>query len=142
MDIACYVIRLYNNYGYGITNLKLQKVLFYIQMYHLQTYGIPAFIDDIEAWRLGGAIRDVYNYFRKYIGYNIDINDLQISSSIVNIDKTTKHTINTVVIKTLDYDVWKMVELSQQRVWKDTYIKGMPCIITKSNIKKHGVLNI
>lgn len=47
----------------GITNLKLQKMLYFAQAYYLSKIGKPFFSDDIEAWAYGPAVSDVY---RKY----------------------------------------------------------------------------
>ena len=37
----------------GITNLKLQKVLYFAQAYYLSKIGKPLFSDNIEAWEYG-----------------------------------------------------------------------------------------
>jgi len=47
----------------GITNLKLQKVLYFVQAYYLAKIGKPLFSDKIEAWEYGPVIPSVY---RKY----------------------------------------------------------------------------
>ena len=48
----------------GITNLKLQKVLYFAQAYYLSKVGKPLFSDDIEAWAYGPVVPDVYKKFR------------------------------------------------------------------------------
>lgn len=47
----------------GITNLKLQKVLYFVQAYYLSKLGRPLFSDKIEAWEYGPVVPGVY---RKY----------------------------------------------------------------------------
>jgi uncharacterized phage-associated protein len=37
----------------SITNLKLQKILYFAQAYYLSKVGKPLFIDNIEAWAHG-----------------------------------------------------------------------------------------
>ena len=50
----------------GVTNLKLQKLLFFAQAAHLALFdGKPLFNDEFEAWGLGPVIPAVY---RKYKG--------------------------------------------------------------------------
>jgi uncharacterized phage-associated protein len=44
----------------GITNLKLQKMLYFAQAYYLSKIGKPLFSDDIEAWAYGPVVPDVY----------------------------------------------------------------------------------
>jgi len=48
----------------GITNLKLQKVLYLAQAYYLSKIGKPLFSDTIEAWEYGPVIPDVYHKFK------------------------------------------------------------------------------
>jgi uncharacterized phage-associated protein len=48
----------------NLTNLKLQKILYYAQGWHLANFDKPLFEDSIEAWRYGPAIRSVYQEFK------------------------------------------------------------------------------
>jgi len=48
----------------GITNLKLQKVLYFAQAYYLAKIGKPLFSDTIEAWGYGPVVPDVYHKFK------------------------------------------------------------------------------
>lgn len=41
--------------------MKLQKLLYYAQAWHLATHGRPLFPDDIEAWRDGPVIRSIWD---------------------------------------------------------------------------------
>ncbi len=49
-----------------IVNLKLQKLLFYCQAWHMAFYRELLFSDPIEAWEHGPIIRAVYHKFRDY----------------------------------------------------------------------------
>jgi len=46
-----------------ISNLQLQKILYYIQREFLQSNRGPAFNNVIEAWQFGPVVPDVYYYF-------------------------------------------------------------------------------
>lgn len=48
----------------GITNLKLQKVLYFVQAYYLAKLGKPLFSDKIEAWEYGPVVPVVYRKYR------------------------------------------------------------------------------
>ena len=52
--------------GDPITPLKLQKLIYYCQGFHLAAMGKPLFSDRIEAWDLGPVVRCVWD---KYKGY-------------------------------------------------------------------------
>lgn len=43
-----------------ITNLKLQKTLYYVQGYHYRNFGMPAFEDDCVHWTYGPVYPSVY----------------------------------------------------------------------------------
>lgn len=47
-----------------LTNLKLQKLLYYVQGWHLAETGRPAFADEIQAWREGPVVPSVYQVYR------------------------------------------------------------------------------
>lgn len=78
-DIADYVIlhvKTEDKYA-SLINLKLQKLLYYIQAW---SYGInkrPFFKGDFEAWIHGPVNRDIYNRFNptKYLYSEINIDD-------------------------------------------------------------------
>lgn len=43
-----------------LSNLKLQKLLYYAQGFHLALFDAPLFDEHIEAWRHGPVVRSVY----------------------------------------------------------------------------------
>lgn len=44
--------------------MKLQKLLYYAQAWHLAEYGEPLFDAEIEAWRMGPVVRSVWDRHR------------------------------------------------------------------------------
>ena len=42
--------------GELMSNMKLQKMLYYQQGYHLAAFGTPLFDEDIEAWMYGPVV--------------------------------------------------------------------------------------
>jgi uncharacterized phage-associated protein len=52
--------------GHPITNLKLQKLLYYAQAWHLAFYGRPLFGERIEAWVHGPVVPPVFGDFKHY----------------------------------------------------------------------------
>jgi uncharacterized phage-associated protein len=49
-----------------ITQMKLQKLLFYAHAWHLATQNRPLFEEDFEAWAWGPVVRDVYFQTREF----------------------------------------------------------------------------
>lgn len=66
LSLAKYVINDCYNKGKYINNLKLQKLLYIIQGKCLSKIGIPAFYDEIYAWKCGVIIHSVYFQFASY----------------------------------------------------------------------------
>lgn len=54
------------NGGERLTNLKLQKLLYYQQGFHLAFFGTPLFGDAVEAWMYGPVVPSVYNEYSSY----------------------------------------------------------------------------
>lgn len=52
------------NGGDAMTNLKLQKLLYYEQGYHLAFFNEPLFNESIEAWMYGPVVPEVYDTFK------------------------------------------------------------------------------
>ena len=91
LDIARYVINYCNQKGYLISNLRVQKLLYFIQAYYVTEYNKPCFYNTIEAYDFGPVINDVYNeykchgnshipYIKTYIQY--DRNNIWNSSRL------------------------------------------------------------
>lgn len=49
-----------------ISNLKLQKLLYYVQGFNLARFGEPLFTEPIEAWLYGPVVPCVYEHFKEY----------------------------------------------------------------------------
>jgi uncharacterized phage-associated protein len=73
VEVAEYMLaRAYEN-GDVITNLKLQKLLYYAQAWYMVHHeGKKLFIDDIEAWKWGPVIKDLYLKYKRYGNSGID----------------------------------------------------------------------
>ncbi|HNW49669.1 MAG TPA: DUF4065 domain-containing protein [Prolixibacteraceae bacterium] len=50
--------------GELISNLKLQKLLYYMQGFHLAVFDTPLFDDDIFAWQYGPVLPEVYYRYK------------------------------------------------------------------------------
>ncbi|MEN8221186.1 MAG: type II toxin-antitoxin system antitoxin SocA domain-containing protein [Pseudomonadota bacterium] len=64
--IADYFIYVANETGSYLSNLKLQKLLYYAQAWHLALYGISLFDEEFEAWIHGPVIPSLYAKYQKF----------------------------------------------------------------------------
>ncbi len=65
-DIASYFIKLANETGSFISNLKLQKLVYYAQAWHLALKGAPLFDEDFQAWIHGPVAPNLYQKYKSY----------------------------------------------------------------------------
>ena len=69
-----------------ISHLKLQKLLYYCQGFHLAIIDIPLFNEKIEHWDHGPVVREIYSMYKKFkgealpISKDFDINKIPIDS--------------------------------------------------------------
>jgi uncharacterized phage-associated protein len=54
-----------------LSNLKLQKLCYYAQGFHLAMYGAPLFPDPIEAWQHGPVVPELWRKYKDYGGQGI-----------------------------------------------------------------------
>jgi len=52
--------------GIPISQMKLQKLLFYAHSWHLAIKNQALFDEDFEAWAWGPVVRDIYNQTRRF----------------------------------------------------------------------------
>lgn len=70
-----FLLKIDQNAGDSITNLKLQKLCYYAQAWHLALFGKKLFEGKIEAWAHGPVVPELYNRFKKYKWECIDALD-------------------------------------------------------------------
>jgi uncharacterized phage-associated protein len=66
----------------NITNLKLQKLLYYAQGYHLALYDSELFHEEICAWTHGPVCPEIYYRFKEFGSNNISYNEKENFSDI------------------------------------------------------------
>lgn len=66
IDVAQLFLTWANKDGDLITNLKMQKLLYYAQAWHLVNFDKPLFNDEIQAWKFGPVVRSVFNKFKEF----------------------------------------------------------------------------
>lgn len=69
IDVAKYFLYKANSDGDLITNLKMQKLLYYAQAWYLVNFSKPLFADPIKAWKFGPIVENAYYHFKRF-GYS------------------------------------------------------------------------
>lgn len=70
-SVANYIIEYCNKNRIPISNLKLQKLLYFVQASFLVNKNMPCFQDDLVAWDFGPVVPAVYHKYKSYGSSNI-----------------------------------------------------------------------
>jgi uncharacterized phage-associated protein len=73
------ILQLGSDGGSDLTSLKLQKLLYYTQAWHLAFYKKPLFEGKFQAWVHGPVNREIYDLYKatKYTYSEISLSDVQ-----------------------------------------------------------------
>ena len=71
LDIARYIIKHEHDAGREISNLRLQKLLYFVQAKFLAEKRPPCFSDPIVAWDFGPVVLSVYHEYKMFGGLDI-----------------------------------------------------------------------
>jgi uncharacterized phage-associated protein len=64
-----FISRIDRDAGDDITHLKLQKLLYYAQAWHLANYDVSLFDEDMQAWAHGPVVPTVWRIYKEF-GWN------------------------------------------------------------------------
>jgi uncharacterized phage-associated protein len=76
VDIAEYFIAFSNTVNTSITNLKLQKLVYYAQAWHLALFNRPLFQGNFQAWTHGPVLPTLYYRYKEFSGRPIELPEL------------------------------------------------------------------
>ncbi|BEU88686.1 hypothetical protein TAMA11512_21500 [Selenomonas sp. TAMA-11512] len=138
VDVAQYLIRKCALDGNPISNLQLQKILYYIQAEFLQKKNKALFSDEIEAWTFGPVVRDVY---MRYCGYG-STEIYETDEPNVSFSDDEIAVMNNIVADKRNIKVWELVNATheQGKPWDRIYRGGLGNkeIIPKAVIAKYA----
>lgn len=117
-DIANYFLYLdQQNDGDGISNLKLQKLVYYAQGFYSAIFDSPLFSDKIEAWTHGPVVSSLYQAYKHHGSTLIPTNQHFDMSSI---DKDTLGLLDEVYDVFGQYSAWKLRDMThEEKPWID-----------------------
>ncbi|BAZ81967.1 MAG: Panacea domain-containing protein [Sphaerospermopsis kisseleviana] len=115
-----------------ISNLKLQKLLYYAQGFHLALYNEPLFPEPVEAWIHGPVVPEVYHEYKNFASSAIPIPE-DIDFSIY--DEKTVDLLDEVYSVYGQFSAWKLRNMTHnEEPWKDTDVSD---VITHECLKKY-----
>ena len=133
--VARYLICKFNNDGKKITQLKLQKLLYFIEAYYMAKYEKDKLYDeDFVAWTYGPVSKKVYSEYKSYMDLNI------VEENCQNLQKISDDNI----LESIDKVYSLFSDLSSTQLIKITHRQGSPwfntpkhhsCTISKKETK-------
>jgi len=122
-EAAKYLLTL-DNSGDGdfMSNLKLQKLLYYAQGVHLALHGTPLFPDPIEAWDHGPVCPEVYRAYKQFGG-----NALPPPPGFkpMSLPQRARNVLNEVHRVFGQFAAWRLREMTHSEPpWKATFREG------------------
>lgn len=140
IDLANYIVDKCIKDNAPITNLQLQRILYFVQKEFLKR-GSPAFSDYIEAWEFGPVDYDIYNEFE----YDNEMFSIKQSKTLI-CDKFTRSFIDNYLDRIFITNDFGLIDLSHEdNAWRNVYnesmkhIKMNPESIINEYAKKKGV---
>jgi uncharacterized phage-associated protein len=127
------------SFGYGFTNMKLQKALYYAQAFFMAFYGKPLFDDDCEAWTHGPVYRTVYQRF----AHNGNVIDNKIPYSVGMMPERAERLVEAVAFSAGKYEAWVLRDFTHSELpWikaRGNLPEGASSnrVITKSEIRAY-----
>ena len=120
IDIANYFLSLGSEEaGDLISNLKLQKLLYYAQGFHLALFGTSLFNDEIEAWAHGPVVASVYRKYKRHGAQGIPVS---IDVDFSQYTEETKKLLDEVYSVYGQFSAWKLRDMTHNEPpWKDAY---------------------
>ena len=133
LEVARYILYTAYKFGDSITNLKLQKLLYYVQADYLVNHnGRPLFAENIEAWQYGPVIREVYNVYKCF--GRTPINDECLTEQF-ELTSEEKEAIEDSLEQYMSYSAYELVSnIHQEQPWIDAYEEGKDNIISTESM--------
>lgn len=134
LTIADYVIAYYKNVDSVVSNLKLQKILYFLQAAFLIEMDKPLFDSDIEAWSFGPVIPVVYDKFKLFGAASIPDTNVKMPT-ILNKDSEI---IDGLLERVKDLSSTLLTQITlHQTPWIRNYSKYSHRIIPNAEIKEY-----
>lgn len=115
-----------------MSNLKLQKLLYYAQGSFLAVTEKPLFDDEIKAWQHGPVVESVYHEYKQYKSDGIPFEDDFDASSFSNEENEL---LTSVYEEFGQFSAWKLRNMTHEEApWRDTELNR---VIPTSAIKEY-----
>jgi hypothetical protein len=117
IELSEKLVELASELDLSISNLQLQKILYYVQGNYLKTYKRKAFKETIECWEYGPVVKRAWKFFSYYGQEPIKKfgNTIKLRNDEIALFKK-------ILEDCLNLNVWDLVEKTHMEFpWKNAY---------------------
>ena len=130
IDVAYLFLNWAKEDGDFLSNLKIQKLLYYAQSWNLVYFNTPLFQDQIEAWVYGPVIANVYNSFKKF-GQSPIICEKIINTIKSKFSDDTLEFLKSVYSHYVRFSAHELVNITHNEApWKETFQENKNNVIS------------
>lgn len=136
LSVARYIIERCHSQNRSISNLKLQKILYFVQAEFLVSRGLPCFVEQIEAWDFGPVVPEVYQQYKIFGSSNIPMFGRLLNPVVIR--REDQELINEIVDECARYSASTLVDITHnQSPWLEAYDPGCNNVISQKSIKDY-----
>lgn len=126
------------NGGERLTNLKLQKLLYYQQGFHLAVFDTPLFEEDVEAWMYGPVVPVVYNEYSSY-----GSSSLPEIKETISLSDEEEELFNEVYDAYRDFSaIGLMNRTHKEKPWTSVYPHDRGTVISQKSMKEYFLTQV
>lgn len=117
--VAEYILTLANpDEGDLVSHLKLQKLLYYCQGFHLALHGKPLFTEAIQHWEHGPVVEAIYHSYKQFGSEALKPDP---NADLSSLSQAQKETIDEVYDVYGQFSAWKLRQMTHaEEPWKST----------------------
>lgn len=137
MTVAKWLVAYADADDADISNLKLQKLLYYAQGHFLASKGQPLFDDPIQAWSHGPVVPDIYHAFKKFSSGDVQLDEGD-KFTFDSVDDDTTQFLLGVWDKYARFSAWGLRNMTHNEPpWKDAFDGNRNVVIPLGSIQRY-----
>jgi uncharacterized phage-associated protein len=138
-DVAKYFLWVANKQNASISNLKLQKLVYYAQAWHLAINGQELFAEDFQAWVHGPVIPELYNEYKRFEWMPIQ-NEIEDDRIIFEFTDGTLSLLQEVTEQYFACDVYDLERMTHAEAPWQTARDSIPADVPSTAIIDKGLM--
>ena len=135
-DVAYLFLKWAYEEGEIVSNLKMQKLLYYAQAWHLVFFKKPLFEENIEAWELGPVISEAYQEFKTFRNGSLDYELTGTEED--SFTKSQLEYLKECYSTFIRFSAHQLVNMTHnEKPWKDAFRRGSSSVISHQAMKDY-----